>query len=411
MASHFLVGLDIGTSSVKVVVAQNRQGKPTPRLIFKIPSRGLAKGAVADIAEVSQVVNEVFHEVKKLGKPVLKNVFVSLGTHQMKCQNSQGIVAVSRTDAEIYQDDIDRALRASQAVTFAPNWVIVHHIAREFIVDNIADLTTPPLGLSGSRLEVKSLLIAVFSKHVKDIMRVVEVNGALVGGVVITPLAAMRAVLSKNQKKLGTVVIDFGAETTGLGVYEGSKLLGTAVVPKGQNLVTNDIAVCLRIPVDAAEIVKRTYGFAVPREVSVKEIVDLAKCDPKLEGTVKRHFISEVIEARLAEILNEVHNELKGIVKTANLPGGAVLVGGGSKLPGLSQLVRERLKLSSQVGLALKEEWAPDAQSYSEYFEDPEFVNALGLVLVGVDKEGWQAPRSAPVSWKNPFGFLRYFLP
>lgn len=411
MASQTLLALDIGTTSAKFALVENNEGKPLLKYIAKLPSQGVEKGTVHDIAEVSQVINRAFGEAKKVSKYATRNVYVNLGTHQAKCQNSRGIVAVSRADAEIYQDDVDRVIRASQAINFAPNWVIVHHIPREYIVDNIGDIQNP-LGLSGSRLEVSSLLITAFSKHIKDIMRAVEVNGGHLGGVVFGPLAASRATLSKKQRHLGTAVLDMGAGTTGVSVYEGNKLLGTAVVPMGAGHITNDIAVGLKIPIDVAEKVKLMYGYAVEGEIGAKEIVDLKKCDSKVEGSLSRRFVANIIEARLAEILDLVDNELKVITKAVRLPGGAVLVGGGAKMPGLSQLVRERLKLSSQVGLALTDEWAKENPAFDEYFEDPEFVNVLGLVLSGADKEDWtNSNQSKGFGPKVLVKFAKYFMP
>ena len=269
-----------------------------------------------------------------------------------------------------------------------------------------------PLGLTGSRLEVNSLLVTAFSRHVKDLMRTIEVNGGHISGMVFSPLAAGRAALSKKQKHLGTAVIDMGGGTTGLSIYEGNKLLGTAVVPLGAAHITNDIAVGLKIPVAAAEKVKLMYGYAIANEIGAKETIDIQKCDPGLSGTVSRKFVANIIELRVAEILDYVNNELRLMTKAVSLPGGAVIVGGGAKLPGLTQLVRERLRLSSQIGLALGEEWLHENPRFEEYFEDPEFVNVLGLVLFGADKEQWQeSPSFERFTPKGLIQFLRYFLP
>lgn len=408
MASSFITGLDVGTASIKAAVAENKDSKPVLRLVFKEPSAGLRRGAIVDLAETSQAINRVIARIKKFSKAAAKNIYVSIGTPQSKAQPSRGIVAVSRADTEIYEDDIERAVRASQAVNLAPNRTIIHNITREFIVDGVGDIADP-LGLSGSRLEVNSLIVDAFSPHVKSLIRVVELGGGGVSGLVFGPIVSSRAALSKSQKDLGTVLIDLGFGTTGMSVYEENKLVSVAKFPLGAGNISNDLAIGLKIPVSAAENVKLNYGYALAKEVGHKETVDLKKFYDDAKGPVSRRFIAEIIESRLAEIFDFVNNELKLLTSRGRLPGGAMLVGGGAKMPGLTELVKQELKLPSQIGLALGEEWGGETPSFGEFFEDPEFVTALGLVLWGVDEEGWQ--KSGTLSKFKIKNALKYFLP
>ncbi|MBI2033984.1 MAG: cell division protein FtsA [Candidatus Liptonbacteria bacterium] len=408
MASNLLLGLDIGTSWVKVVLAENRGGRPALRLIFKQPSLGLRRGAIVDLREASQVVGRALFEVKKLYKSALKNIYVSIGSTQVKAQSSRGIVAVSRADNEIYQDDIDRAIRASQAVNLVANRTIIHNVTREFIIDGIGDVIDP-LGLSGSRLEVVSLIIDAFSPHIKNLTRVIELSGGRLAGMFFGPIVASRAVLSKKQKDLGVALIDIGAGTTGLSVYEENKLIGVAKFPFGAGNVSNDLAIALKIPVSAAEDLKLDVGCAVAREISSKELVDLRKFSPEVKGTPQRRYIAEIIEIRLAEIFEFVNNELKTLGKAGQLAGGAVLVGGGAKMPGITDLAMQKLKLSSQIGSPLREEWVIESPKLSESFEDPEFAGALGLALGGSDEERWKP--AVPSSGFKLRNLLRYFNP
>ncbi len=408
MSSNFIVGLDVGTSSIKVALAENHDGKPRLVAVFKEPSFGLRKGVIVDIAEVSQAISRIFHEVKKISKSAIRNVYVSIGTSHIKAQVSKGIVAVSRTDTEIYQDDVDKAIKASQAVHLSPNRTVIHNVTREFIVDGVGDITDP-LGLSGNRLEVNSLVIDAFSPHVKSLMRAVELAGGQVCGLVLSPLVASRSSLSRNQKNLGTVLVDIGAGTTGMCVYEEGKLIGVAKFPVGGASISNDVAIGLKIPVDTAENLKLHFGYAFSKDVSAKEVIDLKKLFPDATGSVSRRFISEIIESRLAEILDFINNELKVMGKQGHLPGGVVLVGGGSKIPGLPDLVKQELKLTTQIGMALSEEWDLGGENFNEFIEDPELVTALGLVLWGVDDQGWGT--GSTLSNFNIKNILKYFLP
>ena len=405
MSSNFITGLDIGTSSLKVVVAENKGGHPILRLVFKEPSAGMRKGTIVDLAEASQAINRALAKVKKLSKAAVKNVYINIGTPQAKSQVSRGIVAVSRADTEIYRDDVDRAVKASQAVNLSPNRTIIHNVTREFVVDGVGDIPDPQ-GLSGSRLEVQSLVIDAFSPHVKSLVKAVELAGGEMAGLVFSPLVASRAALSRSQKDLGVALVDVGFGTTGLAIYEESKLLSAVKFPVGASNISNDLAVGLKMPVPAAENLKLNYGYALARDVGHKESIDLKKFYPEAKGTVSRRFVAEIIESRLAEILDFVNNELKLLGDRGKLPGGVVLVGGGAKMPGLSDLVKQELKLPSQVGLPVGDEWKSEDANSDEFLEDPEFINALGLVLWGTDSDGWR--REGNFGLKN---VIKLFLP
>lgn len=392
MASRFVLGLDIGTSSLKAAVVERGSRGIVLRELFKEPSTGVRKGTIHDLSEIVPVVARVLERVREIAKPAIKNVYVNIGTPHVKAQHSRGIVAVSRMDSEIYQDDIDRVIKASQAVNLAPNRMIVHTITKEFVVDGVSDIESP-IGLSGNRLEVSSVIVDAFSPHVKNVMKAVEVAGGEVGGMVFDPLSAVRAALTKRQKELGVVLVDIGSGTTSMGVYEEGKLIGLQAFPVGGGNITNDIAVGLKIPVDAAEKIKLNYGYALSREVGAKEAVEIHEFVPSGKGSVSRRFISEIIESRLAEMLEFVNNELTLMGKAGQLAGGVVLTGGGAKLPGLAELARQELKLSSQIGFSSSSEWTSEREGSANVIEDPEFVNVLGLVLSCGDKEGWGGER------------------
>lgn len=416
MGSNFIVGLDIGTSSVKASLAEKQGSRVTLHRIFKESSGGLRKGAVADLGEAVPAVSRVFEEIKKISKSAVKNVYVNIGTPQVKIQASKGIVAVSRVDNEIYQDDIDRVVKASQAVQLQPNRMVVHTLTREFFVDGVGDIVNP-LGLSGGRLEVVSMIVDAFAPHVKSLIRLVEMAGGEIGGLVFNPIAASRAVLSKHSKELGVVVVDIGCGTTSVAVYEENKLLGLQIFPVGGGNITNDIAVGLKIPVDAAEKIKLHYGYAIAREVASKESVDLQKFVPEAKGSASRRFVAEIIESRLAEILEFVNNELKLIQRSRGLAGGIVLTGGTAKLPGIAELAKDELHLTSQIGFADISSWIEGKSPIvEEQIEDPEFAVSLGLLLHGGDEEKWWEDRkginfAAGFKNLNLKKFFRNFLP
>jgi cell division protein FtsA len=406
-----ITGIDIGTSSVKVAVGEQVGSKISLVHAAKESCSGLRRGAVIDVVEVSRTVNRALADIKKFSKSATKNIYLSIGTSQVNMQVSRGIVAVSRADAEIYQDDIDRAVRASQAVNLPQNRMIVHTLTREFVVDGAGDITDP-LGLSGSRLEVQSVIVDAFSPHVKNLIRSVELAGGEIGGLVFAPLVAARAALAKRQRDLGAVLVDIGFGTTGMSVYEENKLLSVMKFPIGAGNITNDLGVGLKVPIDAAEEIKLEYGNAVARDVNTKDLVDITKLVPDAKGPVSRRFIADIIESRMGEIFDLVNAELKACGKYAELPGGVVIVGGGAKLPGVTDLAKQDMRLSAQIGSTIAEEWVDEGGAFKEYLEDPEFVSALGLVLWGADASGWdKGGRTGSSPLRRIQGVFRYFAP
>jgi cell division protein FtsA len=407
--SDFVTGLDIGTAWVKVVVAEARDGKPVVVHASKEISLGMRKGAIVDVSEVSQSVRRALEPVKQFSKNALKNIFVSIGTPQVRMQASRGIVAVSSANGEIYQGDVERAVKASQAINLGQNRAIIHTLTKEFIVDGVGDITDP-LGLMGGRLEVQSFVLDAFLPHVSGLMRAVELSGGQVGGLIFSPLVAARGALSKRQKDLGAVVIDIGAGTTGMAVYEEDRLLGAAKFPVGAGNISNDLAIGLKISVDAAEEVKLHHGSSFAKEVSQKDQVDLRPFAPDAKGTISRRFIAEIIESRMEEIFGLVNEELKRLGKTHNLAGGATFVGGGAKLPGLTDLAKQEFRLAAQIGCSTMTEWHDGGGTFNEVLEDPEFVSAFGLALWGIYGEHTGNPNRQHAGF-NLKNWLKYFTP
>ncbi len=372
---------------------------------------GVRRGAVLEVAEAAPAVARVISEVKKCAKDAGVNIYAGVGTTQIKVQTSRGIVAVSRADSEIFQDDVERVVKASQAIQLSPNRMVIHSITREFVVDGVTDIIDP-LGLKGSRLESNSLIVDAFAPHVRNVMRCVELGLGEVSGLVFAPLAASRATISKAQKNLGTVLVSIGHSTTGVVIFEENKLWGVAQFPVGGANISGDIAIGLKIPVDAAEKIKLEYGFAVARDIHAKDMIDLATIMPDGSGMVSRRLVAEIIQSRLDEIFELVQQEIKLAGKFGQLAGGALLIGGTSALPGITDLAKQQLKLTVQLGGVLPQDWIVETSPMQHYVEDPEYAVALGLVLSGADLEdkGKKPVFSMPGSSKIR-EILKYFMP
>ena len=393
----FLTALDLGSSQIKILIAEaGKENKLSLVDILKFPSAGIRKGEAVDVQETSQALSKAFNEIKKTDKSVLKNIFVNISGKNINIQSSRGIVAVSRADNEIYQDDIDRAIKASQAVNLSSNRKIIHTIIQEYIVDGMEQIQSP-LGMSGTRLEVNSLIVDAFSPVINDLVRSVEMSGGRASEIAYNPLAASGSVLTKTHKELGVVLVDIGFGTTSIAVFEENKLIGAKVFPIGASNITNDLAIALKSSIQTAEKIKIEYGHALAKEISVKEKVDLSEVDKNLKSIVSRKFISEIVEVRLAEIFELVHNELKSLGKT-QLPSGVVLCGGGSKTSGIVDLAKQELRLPAHKAHSEIDIFDATSKDLSVRLEDPELAVALGLLQYGSSQYlegsgGWLADR------------------
>ncbi len=382
---NIITGIDIGSSEIKGIVAVPRKdGILSVVTTFRHPSVGFHKGVLVDAEEAMSVLSDIARDLEKTVKGSTRNVYINMNSEHVKARPSRGIVAVARSDQEIQEDDIDRVMQASRAVKLLPNHLVLHNITREYFVDDVGDILDP-ISMTGSRLEVSTLIVEGFSPQITLLTKNVERAGMRVNGLIFNPLASARAILTKKQKDLGVVLIDFGADTTTLVVYEENKVLHTKSIPCGSSYITKDIAIGLKTSIDTAEELKVRYGTAIAHDVSRRDSIRLSEIDPENKDEVSKRFLSEIIEVRLAEILELVNNELKGIDCAGRLPGGAVITGGGVKLLGMSELVRQNLKLPVQIGISNLSHFEVMNPTHQSLLEDPEFSTAAGLVLWGTE--------------------------
>ncbi|TSC53632.1 MAG: cell division protein FtsA [Parcubacteria group bacterium LiPW_39] len=369
-----IVGLDVGTCHIRVVAAQIREGAlPQILGVGKAVSGGMRKGVVVDMEEVVKNIKEAVQMAERISGAKIEDVFVNIGGSHVSCRSSRGVIAVSRADGEISEEDKQRAISAAKAVSIQPNREILHVLPRRFIVDS-QEAIKDPVGMQGVRLEVDALIVEGATPFIKNLIKCVHEADLDENGLLLSPLADSQAVLNKRQKELGVLLLDFGGGTSGLVVYEEGDIMHCQILPVGSTHITNDIAIGLRIPIETAEKIKLEYGSALPDTVGKKETIDLTKLGEP-EGQVSRYQVAEIIEARVSEILDLVHKELKKIDRAGLLPAGIVLVGGGAKLPGLVELTKEKLKLPVQIGM-------PEGlEGVADQINDPTFATVCGLIL------------------------------
>jgi cell division protein FtsA len=305
---------------------------------------------------------------------VVDHAAVSVNGPHINTLSSHGVIAVSRADGEITEHDLLRVIDASQTVQLPMNREILHVIPQYFAVDGQAGIKDP-VGMSGIRLEVESTIIQVSSPFLRNLQKCLKQAGVAVDDLVLSSLASAHSSLTKRHKEIGSVLIDLGAGTTGVVVYEEGQLLMASVIPIGQAHVTNDLAIGLRTTVDTAEEVKLKYGAAEAEALSKDAEIKLSEFDPNEESVVSHRHVVEIIEARVAEILEAVNKELKKINRDGQLPGGAVLSGGGANLPGIVDYAKEKLRLPVVLGNPLA-----NVTGLVDRVKDPSYATGVGLI-------------------------------
>jgi cell division protein FtsA len=375
-----ICGIDAGSSNIRTVIAQIVSGEEKPRIIGvgSMPSSGVRKGVIVDLEETVKSINECVEQAERAAGINVERAIIGVGGSHIFSQYSKGVIAVGRADGEVAEDDIERVISAAQAISVPPNKEILHIIPRDYSLDDQKNIRDP-LGMNGVRLEVDAMIIESSSPFIRNLTKCVEQAGIAVDSLVLNSLAASKAVLSKRQRELGVVIVDIGGGTTSLAVFEEDDLLHVAAIPVGGNHITNDIAIGLRTSIEVAEKVKLEFGNSMPTEISKKENINLADIDSEEEGIVSRYHVAEIIEARLEEIFGLVNKELKNIKKDRLLPGGAVLVGGTSKLPGAVDLAKNILGLPAQTGFPVP------LGGLVDKVDEPSFTVSIGLILWGLE--------------------------
>ncbi len=380
---EIVVGLDIGTSFVRTIIAK-KQKNDSKLLILSVgvaASSGLNNGIVVDVEEVVNSIIESKETAERTAGIPVEHAIVSINGSHIFSQFSKGVIAVSRADGEISEEDVNRVLGAAQAISIPTNKEIIDLFPCSYTIDG-QDQIKDPKGMSGVRLEVNALVIEGITPFIRNLNKCVERSGIDIDCTVFAPLAASKAVLSKRQKELGAVVVDIGKGTTGVCVYEDGNLIHSAVIPIGSGHITNDVAIGLRTSIDVAEKVKLEYGTVCSVEVGKKEKINLSEFDENEEGEFTRKYLAEIVEARVDEIFSMVDGELKKIDRSGMLPSGVVITGGGAKLPGIVGLAKKSLRLPAQVGYPI------ELDGVVNRVDDPSFATAIGLVMWEADENG-----------------------
>jgi cell division protein FtsA len=374
MNQEYFVGLDIGTSSVRCVVGMfDPNGGAMPSIIGhgSSPNQGMRRGTVVHVDDVADAIVRAVTEAERISGKTIKRATVNVNGSHVSGLNSEGVIAISTANREISPEDRMRVEEAATIVNLPPNREIVQFFAKNYSLDgqrNIKD----PVGMQGVRLEVDAHIVTASSPNLRNLDMALEKAEIAPSHHTVASLAAAEAVLTRQQKEAGVALVDIGAGTTNIIVFEDGEVQHVAVLPIGGQHITNDLAIGLKTDLDVAEQVKIQHA-------------DLHKEPKKMNAMVKvgekaYNFqfeeISMIIEARVEELLEYVDKEFIKIKRSRKLPGGVVLTGGTANLPGLDEYTRQRLQLPARIGKL------ENIGGLVDTVEDKAFTTVVGLMLL-----------------------------
>lgn len=361
------VSLDIGTTSIKVVVAEYVNNQLNVIGVGNEVSKGLNRGVIVDIDETVASIKKAVEQAEKKSGIKIQNVVVGIPGNQIGIEPCHGMYAVSSENKEITDRDVQNVFEAARVRSLPPEREIISVIPEEFIVDGF-DGIRDPRGMIGVRLELYASMITGPKTIIHNIKRCVERAGLVIQDMVVQPLAISSIAMNRGERDFGTILIDMGGGQTTASVMHDDQLKFVFVDPEGGNLVTKDISIILNTTMENAEYIKREYGYAISDDASDSEFFQVPVIGKEEPVKVDEKYLSEIIEARVVQIFNTIKHALDE-VEALELPGGIVLTGGGSIIPGVAALAEEIFEVNVK-------HYIPEEMG----MRTPVFATSLGLI-------------------------------
>lgn len=377
---EMIAGIDIGTVKVCTVIGELGEENQIEIIgIGTAPSLGVKKGVIIDLDQAIQSVKQSIENSERMAGTRINSAFISIAGSHIASLNSKGVIAISEESPEITDNDIEKVIEAAKAGIISPERELIHTLSREFVVDGQNGIIDP-LGMSGTRLECKVHIITGSITAVQNLVKCIEGARIDIEEIIFGTLASSNEILSNAEKELGALLVDIGAGTTEIAIFVEGGLAYSTVLPIGGNQVTNDLAIGLRTSIDEAEKIKINYGSAVEDDVSPERVVEISSIDGKDKHPVSKKYLVDIIEPRVSEIFSLVRNEVKRSGYYDVIPGGVIITGGSSLLPGISEIAEQILNLPSRLGRPhYKGELA-------DMINDPSYSSAIGLLSYATEK-------------------------
>lgn len=371
--SNIIVGLDIGTTVITVLVANVKaDGQLEVIGLGTAPSRGLRKGVVINIEATVESISKAVQQAETMAGCHISSVYGAISGSHIQGQNSHGIVGIKHK--EVSGSDIERVIEAAKAVAIPMDREILHVLPQEFIIDE-QDGIREPLGISGVRLEARVHIVTGAVASGQNIVKCANRCGLTVNDIVLSALASARAVVSPEEQELGVCLIDIGGGTSDLTVFQGGAIRHTSVLAVGGNHITNDIAAGLRTPLSSAEEIKCRFGTAQISQVNRDDTVEVPSTGGRAPRVISKVVLSEIIEPRVTELFTLVHRALIRSGCDDLLTSGVVLTGGSASLANIAQVAEHVFNVPVRIGRPM------GIAGLTDLVSGPEYATAVGLVL------------------------------
>ncbi len=396
MAGHeqIVVGLDVGTTKICAVVGDVSGDEINIIGIGTHPSIGLRKGVVVNIESTVDSIKKAVEEAELMAGCEISSVYAGIAGGHITGFNSRGIIAIK--GAEITQSDVERVIDAARAVAIPMDREVIHVLPQEFIVDDQTGIQNP-IGMAGVRLEAKIHIVtgAVTSAH--NIVKCANRSGLDVCDIVLESLASGEAVLTKEERELGTGLIDLGGGTTDLAIFSKNNIKHTFVLALGGNNLTNDIAVGLRAPLAEAEKIKKNFGCCVARNIGSDETIEVPGMGGRKSKKLSRQVLGEILEPRMEEIFSLVKREIYKAEMENIIASGMVITGGSALLDGTIEIAESVFDVPTRLGKPIS------ITGLVDVVNNPMFATGVGLVIHGAKN---QTSKKFRIRDKNIFNRL-----
>lgn len=371
---NIIVGLDIGTTKICAVVGEVSGNDTNIIGIGTHPSIGLRKGVVVNIESTVESIKKAVEEAELMAGCEISSVYAGIAGGHITGFNSRGIVAIK--GPEITQQDVERVIDAARAVAIPMDREVIHVLPQEFIVDDQTGIQNP-VGMAGVRLEAKIHIVtgAVTSAH--NIVKCANRSGLDVCDIVLESLASGEAVLTNEEKELGTALLDLGGGTTDLAIFSQKSIKHTFVLALGGNNLTNDIAVGLRAPIAEAEKIKKKYGTCVARNISSDETIEVPGMGGRNPRKLSRQILGEILEPRMEEIFTLIKREIYRAGMENVIASGVVATGGSALLGDIAEVAESIFDLPARLGQPM------GISGLVDVVNNPMYATGVGLVLYG----------------------------
>ena len=338
------------------------------------PSIGLRKGVVVNIESTVESIQKAIEEAELMAGCEISSVYAGIAGGHITGFNSRGIVAIK--GPEVTQQDVDRVIDAARAVAIPMDREVIHVIPQEFMIDDQGGIQNP-VGMSGVRLEAKIHIVtgAVTSAH--NIVKCANRSGLDVCDIVLEPLASGEAVLTDEEKDLGTALMDLGGGTTDLAIFSGKNIKHTFVLALGGNNLTNDISIGLRASLADAEKIKKKYGTCISQNISGDETIEVPGMGGRKPRKLQRQILGEILEPRMEEIFTLIKREVFRAGMENTITSGIVLTGGSSLLEGVTDVAEAVFDLPTRLGTPR------GISGLTDVVNNPMYATGVGLVLYG----------------------------